>query len=179
MEGGTLPLNTGRCYMNCSAIRRRKIISAHIWKFCSACGVKICSVNLDRETTFLTLPRSASTNSQGSCEWFKQDCEVFWVKLEQILQLKVGCPNLGPVRDLAIYPTYGSDYRVQPNGVESTDLFNTYFSIQVTRWLSQFKCLFWRWVIPYKNLPIFWVSSSTVCLQNTMKLVWWMGEGHM
>ena len=49
-------------------------------------------------------PRSASTHSQGSCEWFKHNCEVLWVKLEQILQLKVECPNFGPVRELAIYP---------------------------------------------------------------------------
>ena len=32
--------------------------------------------------------------------------EVLWVESEQILQLKVGCPNFGPVRGLAIYPTY-------------------------------------------------------------------------
>ena len=50
-------------------------------------------------------PRSASTHSQGSCEWFKHDCEFFLVKLEQILQLKVGCLNFGPGQDLAIYPT--------------------------------------------------------------------------
>ena len=31
---------------------------------------------------------------------------VLWVESEQILQLKVGCPNFGPVRGLAIYPTY-------------------------------------------------------------------------
>ena len=38
-------------------------------------------------------PRSGSTHSQGSCEWFMHDCEALWGKLEQILQLKVGCPN--------------------------------------------------------------------------------------
>ena len=60
----------------------------------------ICSDSIHRT------PRSASTRSQGSCEWFKHNCEVPWVKLEQILQLKVGCPNFGPVRDSVIYPTY-------------------------------------------------------------------------
>ena len=29
----------------------------------------------------LKAPRSAPTNSQGSCEWFKHDLEVLWVKL--------------------------------------------------------------------------------------------------
>ena len=35
--------------------RRRKSLCAHLAKFCSAYGVNICSVNLDRETTYLTL----------------------------------------------------------------------------------------------------------------------------
>ena len=38
------------------------------------------------------------------------NCEVLLVKLEQILQLKVGCPNFGPVRDSAIYPTESSQH---------------------------------------------------------------------
>ena len=50
-------------------------------------------------------PRSASTYSRGSCEWFKHDFEVPWTKPEQILQLKVECSNFGPVRDLAVCPT--------------------------------------------------------------------------
>ena len=48
-------------------------------------------------------PKSPSTHSQGSCDWFKHD---WWVKLEQILQLKVRCLNFSPVRDSAIYLTY-------------------------------------------------------------------------
>ena len=44
-----------RCYMNCSATRKSKIVCARSWKFYSVCGVKICSVNLDRENNFLTL----------------------------------------------------------------------------------------------------------------------------
>ena len=30
---------------------------------------------------------------------------VMWVESEQKLHLKVGCSNLGPVRDSAVYPT--------------------------------------------------------------------------
>ena len=30
----------------------------------------------------------------------KHDLEVVWVKLEQILQLKVDCSNFGPVQDI-------------------------------------------------------------------------------
>ena len=41
--------------MNCSATRKSKIICARNLKFCSICGVKICSVNLDLENNFLTL----------------------------------------------------------------------------------------------------------------------------
>ena len=58
----------------------------------------ICSDSIHRT------PRLASTHSQGSCEWFKHHCEVLWVKLGQILQSKAECPNIGHVRDSAIYP---------------------------------------------------------------------------
>ena len=37
-------------------------------------------------------------HSQGFCEWFKHNFEVPWVKLEQILQLKVWCSNYGCLR---------------------------------------------------------------------------------
>ena len=46
--------------MICLAICIRKAICAHILKFCSAFGSKICSVNLDREATFLTLPAAVT-----------------------------------------------------------------------------------------------------------------------
>ena len=49
-------------------------------------------------------PRSASNHSQGSCKWFKHDLEVMAVKLEKILQLKVGCSNLSPVQDFGHLP---------------------------------------------------------------------------
>ena len=68
-------------------------------------GQPTFNCNISSDSTHRT-PRSASTHSQGSCEWFKHNCEVLWVKLEQILQLKVGCPNFDPVRDSAIYPIY-------------------------------------------------------------------------
>ena len=45
--------------MNCSTTRKSKIIYARILKFSSVYGVKICSVNLGRETTFLTLIQHA------------------------------------------------------------------------------------------------------------------------
>ena len=48
-------LKISSCYINCSATRKSKIICARNLKFCSVCGVKICSVNLDRENNFLTL----------------------------------------------------------------------------------------------------------------------------
>ena len=51
----------------------------------------ICS-----DSTHIT-PRSAITHFQGSCEWFKHDCRVLRVSLEQILQLKAGCPNFSSV----------------------------------------------------------------------------------
>ena len=41
--------------MNRSATRKSKITCARKTKFCSVCGVNICSVNLDRENNFLTL----------------------------------------------------------------------------------------------------------------------------
>ena len=51
-----------------------------------------------------SLVRGSAWGSQRSCEWFKHNCEILWAKLEQILQLKVGCPNFSPVRDLGIHP---------------------------------------------------------------------------
>ena len=51
-------LNIDRHYMIYSAIckvEKGKQFVPTFWKFCSAYGVNICSVNLDRETTFLTL----------------------------------------------------------------------------------------------------------------------------
>ena len=43
--------------------------------------------------------RSWPNHSQGSCEWFDCDFEVLWVELKQILHLKVGCSDFGPVWD--------------------------------------------------------------------------------
>ena len=51
-------LNIDRYHMISSAIRKieeGKQFVRTFWKFYSACGVNICSVNLDCETTFLTL----------------------------------------------------------------------------------------------------------------------------
>ena len=51
-------LNIGRHYIISSGNlqnQKKKTVSAHISKFCSAYGVNICSVNLDREIAFLTL----------------------------------------------------------------------------------------------------------------------------
>ena len=46
---------------------------------------------------------------QGPCEWVDGDLEVLWVELktdiETDIHLKVGCSNLDPVRDWAIYPS--------------------------------------------------------------------------
>ena len=51
-------LNIGRRYIIASTIRKiekGKQFVRTFGTFCSAYGVNICSVNLDRETTFLTL----------------------------------------------------------------------------------------------------------------------------
>ena len=42
--------------------------------------------------------------SQGSFEWVDCDLEVLWVELKQILHLKVGCSDFGPVRDRGSLP---------------------------------------------------------------------------
>ena len=52
-------------------------------------------------------PRSASTNSQGSCEWFEHECEILCVMLEQIMQLKVACPRFGHLPNHTIQLTNG------------------------------------------------------------------------
>ena len=43
--------------------------------------------------------------SQEPCEWVDADLGVLWIESEQILHLEVGCPNFGPLRGSAIYPT--------------------------------------------------------------------------
>ena len=43
-------------------------------------------------------------HSQGPCERVDADLGVLWIESEQILCLKVGCPNFGPVRGSDIYP---------------------------------------------------------------------------
>ena len=43
--------------------------------------------------------RSWPNYSQGSCEWVDCGLEVLWVELKQILHLKFGCSDFGPVRD--------------------------------------------------------------------------------
>ena len=43
--------------------------------------------------------RSQSNHSQEPCEWFGHDLQVLFVKLEQILHLKVDRSDFGPVRD--------------------------------------------------------------------------------
>ena len=48
--------------------------------------------------------RSWPNHSQGSCEWVDCDLEVLWVELKQILHLKVGCSDFGPVRDRGSLP---------------------------------------------------------------------------
>ena len=62
---------------------------------------------------------------------FKHNCEVLWVKLEQILQLKVGCPNFGLVRDSAIYPAYNlQTYHLKPT--PTTYKHTIYWSLSVS-----------------------------------------------
>ena len=50
--------------------------------------------------------QSCLDQSQEPCEWVDADLGVLWVESQQILHLKVGCPNFGPARGSAIYPTY-------------------------------------------------------------------------
>ena len=56
-------LKIDRHYTISSVVRQRKTVNAYIPKFCSASGVKIYSVNLDHETTFITLDQG------GIAEW--------------------------------------------------------------------------------------------------------------
>ena len=42
-------------------------------------------------------------HSQEPYEWVDADLGVLWIESEQILHLKVGCPNFGPVQGSAIY----------------------------------------------------------------------------
>ena len=51
--------------------------------------------------------QSCLNHSQEPCEWVDADLGILWVESEQILHLKVGSPNFGPVRGSAIYPTVG------------------------------------------------------------------------
>ena len=55
--------------------------------------------------------QSCLNHSQHPCEWVDADLGVLWVESEQILilQLKVGCPNFGPVQGSAIYPKPGPE----------------------------------------------------------------------
>ena len=50
--------------------------------------------------------RSQSNHSQEPCEWFGHDLQVLFVKLEQILHLKVDCLDFGPVQNRGSLP-YG------------------------------------------------------------------------
>ena len=50
------------------------------------------------------LSSAISIHSQEPCEWFGHDLQVLVVKLEPILQLKVDCSDLGPVRDRVSLP---------------------------------------------------------------------------
>ena len=43
-------------------------------------------------------------NSQEPCAWVDADLGVLWIESVQILHLKVGCLNFGPLRGSAIYP---------------------------------------------------------------------------
>ena len=49
--------------------------------------------------------QSCLNHSQEPCEWADADLGILCVQSEQILHLKVGCPNFGPVWGSAIYPT--------------------------------------------------------------------------
>ena len=64
----------------------------------------ICS-SFTHRTSQLCLIRS-----QEPCEWVDADLRVLWVNSEQILHLKAGCPNFGPVRGSAIYPIYAEHH---------------------------------------------------------------------
>ena len=50
--------------------------------------------------------KQTKNHTQEPYEWVDADLGVLWIESEQILHLKVGCPNIVPVRGSAIYPTY-------------------------------------------------------------------------
>ena len=61
-------LHVDRHYIISSAIRKiekGKQFVRTFGRFCSACGMNICSVNLDRETTFLTLCDVLSVDTES------------------------------------------------------------------------------------------------------------------
>ena len=53
---------------------------------------------------YLTSQLWCLNNSQEPCEWVNADLRVLCIESEQIMHLKVGCPNFGPVRGSAILP---------------------------------------------------------------------------
>ena len=63
-------------------------------------NISICSRFTQRTS------ESYLNHSREPCEWVDADLGVQWVKAEQILHVKVGCPNFGPVWGSAFYPHY-------------------------------------------------------------------------
>ena len=63
------------------------------------CNCNICSSFTQRPS------QSCLNHSQEPCEWVAADLGILWAEFEQILHLKVGCLNFGPVQGSAIYPT--------------------------------------------------------------------------
>ena len=72
---------------------------------------------------YLTSQLWCLNNSQEPCEWVNADLRVLCIESEQIMHLKVGCPNFGPVRGSAIYPTYTKPIEADIT-VEHYQLFN-------------------------------------------------------
>ena len=60
-------------------------------------------------------------SAQEPCEWVDIDIGVLWVESKQKLHLKVGCPNFGPVRGLAIYPIYSDSTQRTPRSASTRD----------------------------------------------------------
>ena len=55
-------------------------------------------------TKNLTIVLESFTGTQEQ-EWVDADLGALWIESEQMLLLKVGCLNFGPVRGSATYPT--------------------------------------------------------------------------
>ena len=136
----------------CNIRAPMKVCIANMPKYCQSSAH--FNLNLDRSnfgSSPLSLPNWSAQilprpiepqDSQGFCEWLKHNCEVLWAKLEQILHLKVECPNFGPVQDSAFYPNLKLIVLCQLEFVFNSKFLATHAKSAVRRqWQMKCDCL--------------------------------------